>query len=112
MLERLHTVSTARTRILLNFYSRLWEFPLQVAEWMGLARPVLRQNWVEPKDLENLLALAGFTPVRRFRDILWPLATPLVEPFCNRFLARLPILRHLALTNVLVARPAPAAGGG
>ena len=106
VLERLHTVSTARTRILLNFYSRLWEFPLQVAEWMGLARPVLRQNWVEPKDLENLLELAGFTPVRRFRDILWPLATPLVEPFCNRFLARLPILRHLALTNVVVARPA------
>lgn len=106
VLERLHSVSTARTRILLNFYSRLWEFPLQVAEWMGLARPVLRQNWVEPKDLENLLELAGFKTVRRFQDILWPLATPLLEPFCNRFLARLPILRHLALTNVVVARPA------
>jgi SAM-dependent methyltransferase len=108
VLERLHSVTTPRSRIVLNLYSRLWEFPLWVAEKLGLARPVLRQNWVEPKDLENLLQLAGFTTVRRFSDVLWPMATPLVAPLCNRYLARLPLLRHLCLTNVVVARPAPA----
>jgi SAM-dependent methyltransferase len=107
VLERVRTVTTARTRIILNSYSRLWELPLRAVQGLGLARPVLRQNWVEPKDLENLLQLAGFVVVRRFSDILWPLATPLVTAFFNRFLARLPLLRHLCLTNVVVARPAP-----
>lgn len=108
VLERLRTVTTPRTRLVLNFHSRLWGLPLRVARRLGLARPVLRQNWVEPKDLENLLQLAGFTTVRRFGDVLWPLGTPLLAPLCNRYLARLPLLRHLCLTNVVVARPAPA----
>jgi SAM-dependent methyltransferase len=108
VLERLHSVTTPRSRILVNFQSRLWELPLRLAEVLGLARPLLRQNWVERKDLENLLQLAGFTTVRRFTDILWPMATPLIAPLCNRYLARLPLLRHLCLTNVVVARPAPA----
>ncbi len=108
VLERLHSVTTPRSRILVNFQSRLWELPLRLAEVLGLARPLLRQNWVERKDLENLLRLAGFTTVRRFTDILWPMGTPLIAPLCNRYLARLPLLRHLCLTNVVVARPAPA----
>jgi hypothetical protein len=106
VLERLHQVSTARTRIILNFYSRLWELPLRAAELLGLARPVLRQNWVEPKDVENLLQLSGFTTVRRFGDVLLPLPIPLLAPLFDRFLVKLPLLRHLALTNVVVARPA------
>jgi 2-polyprenyl-3-methyl-5-hydroxy-6-metoxy-1,4-benzoquinol methylase len=109
VLERLRAVTTPRTRIILNSYSRLWELPLRVAEALGLARPVLRQSWVEPSDLENLLQLAGFTVVRRSREVLWPMATPLVAPLCNRFLVKLPLLSHLALTNVVVARPAPEA---
>ena len=38
-----------------------------------------------------------------------PLAIPGLAPLCNRYLARLWPLRHLGLTNFIVARPAPAA---
>ena len=96
---------TPRTRIILNVYSRLWELPLAVAERVGAAHPTLRQNWLAPPDVENLLALAGFETLRVFQDVLCPVHVPLVEGFCNRFLARTWPLRHLGLTNVFVARP-------
>src|SRR5580704_5448277 len=39
--------SHPRTRIIMNYYSRLWELPLRVAEGMRLATPTLQQNWLD-----------------------------------------------------------------
>jgi SAM-dependent methyltransferase len=103
--ERLRLACLPDTRIILNTYSRLWEGPLAVAERLGVAKPVLRQNWLTLHDLTNLLDLAGFEPLRSFQEVLWPIRTPLLAPLCNRTLVKLPFLRHLALTNFLVARP-------
>jgi len=46
--------------------------------------------------------------LRSWSDELWPVTTPLLASFCNRFVSRIWPLNHLALTNLLVARPAPA----
>lgn len=100
-----------RTRILLNFYSRLWEFPLRVAERMGLAKPTLQQNWLDVHDVENLLYLSGYEMMRHWAEVLWPLPTPLIAPMCNRFLVKLFPFRALALTNFVVARPKPVDDG-
>src|SRR5512138_3771761 len=107
VLERVRRACKPSTRVLLNTYSRLWEAPLAIAKRLGLARPVLRQNWLAPGDLQHLLTLAGFETLRTFQDVLWPVGTPLVARFANAVLAKLPVLRHLALTNVMVARPVP-----
>ena len=37
--------------------------------------------------------------------ILYPFGTPLLAGFCNRFLAKLPIVQKMCLVNFLVARP-------
>lgn len=105
VLERVRRVCHAGTRVILNSYSRLWELPLAAAERLRLARPVLRQNWLAPEDLHNLLRIAGFEPLRSFQDVLLPVHVPLVSGLCNAVLAKLPGARHLALTNVFVARP-------
>jgi glycosyltransferase involved in cell wall biosynthesis len=55
----------------------------------------------------NLLHLAGFEPIHQWQDVLWPVRTPGVDTFANRFLAKLPLVRHGALTNLLVARAVP-----
>lgn len=112
VLEGLHPVCHPGTRIILNTYSRAWEFPLSMAERLDLARPVLRQNWLTVPDMENLLALAGFETLRRFQEVLLPLGVPVIAPICNRWLVKLWPFRHLALTNFLVARPglSPRAG--
>jgi SAM-dependent methyltransferase len=96
-----------RTRILMNFYSRLWELPLRIAERMGLAKPTLQQNWLDVHDVDNLLYLSGYEMMRNWAEVLWPVDTPLIGPMCNRFLVKLIPFRALALTNFVVARPKP-----
>jgi SAM-dependent methyltransferase len=93
------------TRVVINFYSRLWELPLAAAARAGLARPVLKQNWLTTSDVRNLLHLSDFRPFREWQEVLCPLPVPLVEPFCNRVLVRMWGVRHLALANFIVARP-------
>lgn len=105
VLEEIRRVITPQTRIILNFYSRVWELPLRAAAALGLARPVLQQNWLAVSDVDNLLRLTGFEAVRQFREVLWPLWAPGISGFLNRYVARLWPFDRLALTNVLVARP-------
>jgi SAM-dependent methyltransferase len=97
-----------RTRIILNFYSRLWELPLRFAERLHVANPTLQQNWLDVSDVQNLLYLSGYEMMRSWNEVLWPMDTPIIGPFCNRFLAKLIPFRALALTNFVVARPTPA----
>jgi 2-polyprenyl-3-methyl-5-hydroxy-6-metoxy-1,4-benzoquinol methylase len=108
VLKRIRPLCTPTTRVLLNSYSRLWELPLAAAARLGLARPTLRQNWLTVEDMENLLRLTGFEPLRRSQEILWPFWTPVLAWFSNAVLVKLWPLRHLALANVFVARLEPA----
>jgi SAM-dependent methyltransferase len=107
LLQRVAALSHRRTRVILNVYSRLWELPLALAVRLGLARPVLFQNWLTVADVKSLLRLAGLQPIRAWQEVLLPLPIPLLAPLANRFLARLWPFRHLCLSNFLVARPAP-----
>ncbi len=105
--EQAARLSAPHTRLILNSDSRLWQLPLGAAERLGLAMPTLYQNWLTREDIANLLNLAGFEVIRNWQEILWPLGTPLLHAFCNRFAVKLWPLRHLGLTNFFVARPTP-----
>jgi SAM-dependent methyltransferase len=105
VLEEVRRVCTPRTRIIFNFYSRVWELPLRAASAVGLARASLQQNWLGVEDVENLFRLTGFEPIRQFREFLWPVSAPGISAFLNRYVARLWPFDRLALTNVLIARP-------
>jgi SAM-dependent methyltransferase len=107
VLEQLQPLSTERTRIILNFYSRLWQLPLNVARGLNLATSTLYQNWLTREDMNGLLLLAGFEPIRITQEILWPL------PFgglANRFLVRFWPFHYLALSNLIIARTLPKHG--
>jgi len=107
VLKGLQEVSHARTRIITNHYSRLWELPLKAAEALGWAKPNLQQNWLTVEDQKNLLTISGFEVIRHIEEIIWPLPFPLVGPLMNKVLVRLWPFRHLALTNVIIAKPSP-----
>lgn len=100
-------LSSPRTRLILNSYSRVWQAPLMLARRFGLARPVLPQNWLTVEDLVNLLELADFEVVRRGSEVLWPAPVPLLADLANRVLVKLWPFHCLALTNLLIARPRP-----
>ena len=111
-LERVRALCAPRTRLVLNFYSRLWEWPLALASKLGVAHPLLRQNWLTVDDVSNLLYLAGFETMRNWEEVLWPIRTPVVDTVCNKFLVKFWPFKHGALTNFLLARPLPAPRAG
>lgn len=97
----------ASTKILVNTYSRLWEIPRRLAEKLNLVRPQMEQNWLTSEDVSNLLYLADFETVRNWHEILWPVRTPAIDSFANKYLVRFAPFRWFALTNFLIARPRP-----
>ena len=105
--ERVREVCTSDTRIVLNFYNRLWHGPLELARRLGLARPNLGQNWLSVDDVKGLLALTGFDVVATRSELLAPLPLGLFAVFLNRFLVKFWPFDRCALTSLLVARLAP-----
>jgi ubiquinone/menaquinone biosynthesis C-methylase UbiE len=105
VLEHILPLTTPRTRIIINSYSRLWELPLALAGTLGLAKPNLYQNWLTVQDVANLLHLAGFEVIRHWEEILFPLPIPFLSSFLNRFVVKTRLFKALALTNFMLARP-------
>ncbi|MFH0962477.1 MAG: glycosyltransferase [Planctomycetota bacterium] len=102
--EGLRRVSHARTRILITFYSAVWQPAVKLAEWLRLKLPARQPNWLTFGDIDGLLALADCEAVRWQRNVLFPYWLPLLSEFLNRFVVKLPLLRHLAMQGLVVAR--------
>jgi SAM-dependent methyltransferase len=109
VLSKISEFTTTRSRIIINSYSRLWEPILTTAQWLGLARPTLYQNWLTVEDLSGLLGLADLEVIKRTQEVLLPLPIWFLADLCNRFLVKLWPFKHLALTNIIVARTRPKA---
>jgi SAM-dependent methyltransferase len=103
--ERLRSACHAQTRIIIHWYSLLWQPILALAERTGMKYPLPILNWTTKEDLANLLYLADFEVLRSRPHILLPKHVPLLTRFVNRFLTPLPLIRQFALTNWVVARP-------
>jgi SAM-dependent methyltransferase len=97
------------TRLVLNFFSNLWRPILAAAEWMRAKAPAPAQNWLSEADMRNLLHLTGWEVVKTQNRILLPVKLGVVSAWVNRWVAPLPILRHLCLSTFLIARPRPQA---
>jgi SAM-dependent methyltransferase len=102
----LHRVCRPETRIVVTSYNFLWEPLLALAERLRLKLPIEPQNWLGRQDLAGLLELNHFEVVRQGTAQLLPVAVPGVARWVNRYLASLPGLRHLALVQFFVCRPA------
>jgi len=107
VLEGLRCYCHDRTRLMINSYSHLWEIPLTLTKRLGLAKPVLNQNWLTNEDIDNLLVLGGFATINRWQEIILPLNIPLLAPFLNYFLVKFWPFRELAVTNFFIARRTP-----
>ncbi len=104
-LEHLHVVCNSSTRIVIVYYSSLWKPLVKLANFLKLRTKTPEQNWIAHEDIDNLLLLAGFEPVRRDHRILIPVYIPCLSHLINRYLAPLPFFRAFTMVNMLVARP-------
>ena len=103
--ERLRKFCHPDTRLVIHSYSRLWQPLLVTAEKLKLKYPQPLLNWTAPEDIANLLYLAGYDTIYTHKHILVPQQIPLLSNFFNRYVAHLPGVRHLCLTNWVIASP-------
>ncbi len=106
-LRNLTPLCRRHTRLLVPTYNHLWEPLVTLAEWIGMKVPRTEQNWLSTADIRNLMRLAGFEALETHRIVLLPKYVPLLSTFLNRFCARLPFLKRLCMTQVVVARTLP-----
>ncbi len=104
--RNLHRYCHRRTRLLINYHSRVWQPVLGALRLLGLHHPHARTNWLTTEDLTSLLWLSDFEVVKTDVSTLLPAPVP-AAGLVNRFGPRLPLLRKAALVNWIVARPAP-----
>jgi len=103
--KKLRSVCHSGTKIVINWYSRLWQPIFATAEALRLKSPMPVFNWTSPEDIENLLRLAGFQVISQTGHLLFPKRFPLLTTVMNRYLAHAPVFRLMCLTNWVVARP-------
>lgn len=103
-LENLHALCDSDTRVLIGYYSHLWEPILQLGQLLGMKMPQITQNFLRKSDIENILILAGYEVVKQELRILCPKRWFGLGRLINRYLAALPGIRRLCLRNYTVAR--------
>lgn len=103
--SRLKPFCNAQTRLIVTFHNYLWEPILKLGEAIGQRCPQPPQNWLSMDDVANLLAITGYIPLKRGRRFLIPRNVPGLSHLLNRYIAPLPLVKHLCLTNFVVARP-------
>jgi SAM-dependent methyltransferase len=104
MLESLHGLCTRTTRLIITYFSHLWQPALAVAEWIGWRVKQPPQNVMSPADIRAIADLAGFEAITSQSRLLSPLHLLGIGRFFNRFVATLPGVRHLGLRHYTVCR--------
>jgi SAM-dependent methyltransferase len=94
-------------RILVNYYSRVWQLPLRLAKSASISHALPEPNWLTHEDVRSLLHLSGLEPVKEWTEFLFPFKIPFIEPLFNRFFARMFPGRLFCLANFVSARPVP-----
>lgn len=103
-LESLHGLCTPDTRIVIVYYSRLWEPLLRAGEALGQKMPIMQQNWLSTEDITALMKLADFEVIKREWRQLLPKRWLGLGPIVNRYIAPWPVVRRACLRNYVVAR--------
>jgi len=108
-LEQLRPLCTRETRVVIGYFSHLWQPVLRFAEWMGQRMPLPEQNALAPGDVAALAQLADFEAVKSEQRVLMPASLFGLGRPINRFISILPGFRFFALRHYSVCRSLPAA---
>ncbi|MHC4579915.1 MAG: glycosyltransferase [Planctomycetota bacterium] len=107
VLEKVQSATTEKTRVIITYYSYLWEYLLRLGSLIGIRQPHRYQNWLPPDDIANLLHLSGYEMIRSSSYVMMPKRIPPLTGLCNYILSILPFFRMFNLVSLLVARPKP-----
>jgi Glycosyl transferase family 2/Predicted membrane protein (DUF2142)/Methyltransferase domain len=109
LLEKLHRFCSPDTRLVLVYYSHLWDPLVRLAEFIGWKKKEGPRNVLSPSDLQAIAQLADFDPVLSERRLLSPVRLLGLGRIANRFLGPLPLIRALTLRHYTLCRSRPKA---
>ncbi|MEM9161115.1 MAG: glycosyltransferase [Verrucomicrobiota bacterium] len=109
-LERVQKSASPRTRLHITSLNTIWRPILEMGERFGWVMKQPESNWLSSQDIINLLEMSGWEIISATSEQIIPFNLPIVTPFFNRYLARLPGFRHLGSTLFITARPRKALG--
>ncbi len=92
------------SRLIVINYNYLWRPLVVVAERLGWKVPQPTQNWLNVPIIENMLYLAGYEVVKRYRQMLMPVNVPVLSWLFNNALAKIPFVKNLCFLQILVAK--------
>jgi SAM-dependent methyltransferase len=105
--QSLHRFCKPETRLIVSYYSRLWDPLMLLYGKLAAGHRIVRRNWLSSQDIANLLQLADFDVIKREWRMLVPFRLFGLGRLINRFIATLPLIRKLCLRNYVIARARP-----
>jgi ubiquinone/menaquinone biosynthesis C-methylase UbiE len=100
----LQKVVTSDTRIIITYINFSWLPLLNIGERIGLKMPSSRLNWLNEKDISNLLQLSDYDIIKTGKRFLFPFYFPILAWFFNKYIANLPLFNSLCLNQFIIAR--------
>ena len=104
MFEALHGLCSRETRVVVVYYSHLWEPFIRLAEWIGWRAKQAEQNVLSPADIHALANLSDLEVIKAECRLLSPLRLIGIGSLINRFISILPLIRQLSLRHYSVCR--------
>ncbi len=103
--ENVQKLCHSKTRIIITYINFLWLPVLSLAELLGLKMKASRNNWMNIRDISNLLSIAGFEEIRSGKMTLLPVGIPVLSNFINDYPANLPLINSLCLMSFIISKP-------
>ena len=103
-LELLHFYCNEETRIVISYFSPLWQPILSLATFLKLKMPDLNPPLFGLSDLKNFLKISNFQTVKVEKKIILPHFFFGLGRLINRFIANFPIINELCLRQYLISR--------
>jgi hypothetical protein len=103
-LDRLRPLCHGHTRVIATYTNFLWAPALRLVQKLGLKMPQPEQNWLSPRDFDNLFSLTGYRVLKQGYRCLFPKNLGPLSNGLNRVLAPLPLIGKLGLNHFVIAR--------
>jgi SAM-dependent methyltransferase len=104
LLQKLHRFCVRETRLIIVYYSRLWDPLLRLAELIGWKKKDGLKNVLSTEDVRMLTELGEFDLIKSEKRLLSPLSLMGAGKFVNRFVGPFPLFRQLSLRHYSVCR--------
>ena len=107
ILKKVSQILSDNGRVVCTAANPLWSGIFRLTSRLGLRIPDSKRLFLTPIDMQNFLVLNGFEIVSQTQALILPKKIPVLSGVLNWIAPRVPFLRSLCSTQLIVARKLP-----